>query len=250
MHLAHFLRSSKQSYMQFLPVLTAVWAWTCTTWRFVYVLIARLRCWLYLHIQFCLNFYTSAGYHCKISLIITGWRAMRAVHFCGLESCVPLSASIVRDMNREWVIDAHSQQCVAFNSCRQIKLWIKYPKLQATKYFMSLPKKQFRILVSLITGHCCLNKHIHRMELTASPLCGSCQLQEETALHFVCVCSTLSILRTSILGKPIMNALEFVDVLASAILQFAFQSGRLETNLWHNSLQYVRWLFNVGSMYQ
>jgi hypothetical protein len=39
----------------------------------IYVLIARLRCWLYPHIQFRLNFYTSAGYHCKISLITTGW---------------------------------------------------------------------------------------------------------------------------------------------------------------------------------
>jgi hypothetical protein len=40
--------------------------------RFVYVLIARLHCWLHPHIQFRLNFYTSAGYHCKIS-ITTGW---------------------------------------------------------------------------------------------------------------------------------------------------------------------------------
>jgi hypothetical protein len=30
--------------------------------------------------------------------------------FCGPEPCVPLSASVVRDMNRKWVIDAHSTQ--------------------------------------------------------------------------------------------------------------------------------------------
>jgi hypothetical protein len=73
MNLAHLLRSSKQRYMQFSPVLTTVGARTCTTWRFVYVLTARLRCWLYPHIQFCLNFYNSAGFHCKISIITTGW---------------------------------------------------------------------------------------------------------------------------------------------------------------------------------
>jgi hypothetical protein len=33
----------------------------------------RLRGWLYPHIQYRLNFYTSAGYHCKISLITKGW---------------------------------------------------------------------------------------------------------------------------------------------------------------------------------
>jgi hypothetical protein len=55
------------------------------------------------------------------------------------EPCVPLSASIVRDMNRKWVIDAHSKHWIVLNSCRQSKLWIKHPKLQTTKYLMSLP---------------------------------------------------------------------------------------------------------------
>jgi hypothetical protein len=78
-------------------------------------------------------------------------------NFYGSEPCVPLSALIVRDMNKRWVIDAHSKHGIALNSCRQSKLWIKHPKLQTTKYLLSL----LRILVSLIiTGHCCLNKHL------------------------------------------------------------------------------------------
>jgi hypothetical protein len=99
---------------------------------------------------------------------------------------------------------------------------------------MSLPKKQLRIPVSLITGHCCLNKHLHRMGLTtSSSVCASCQLEEETALHFVCVCPTLATLRTR-MRTPV-------------ILLFAFQNGRLETHLWHNSLKYVRRLLNYDS---
>jgi hypothetical protein len=46
-------------------------------------------------------------------------------HFCGPEPCAPMSASIVRDMNQRWVIDAHP----------------KHPKLQITKYLLSLLKK-------------------------------------------------------------------------------------------------------------
>jgi hypothetical protein len=78
---------------------------------------------------------------------------------------------------------------------------------------MSLPKKQLRTL-----EHCCLNKDHHMMRLTTSPVCASCQLEEETALHIVCICPTLATLRTCIFGKPIMNALEFTKVSASAIL--------------------------------
>jgi hypothetical protein len=103
----------------------------------VYFLLARLRCWLYSHTQFRLNFYTSAGYHCKFSLITTKWDcfgchvtvtlsvtdnlARMGSHVCGPQRCGPLSASIVRDMNTRWVIDAHSKHRIALNSCRQSK---------------------------------------------------------------------------------------------------------------------------------
>jgi hypothetical protein len=133
-------------------------------------------------------------------------------------------------MNRRWVIDAHSKHWIALYSGRQSKLWIKHQKLQTTNYFMSLPKKLLRILIYLIIGHCRFNKHLHSMGLATSPVCASCQLEEETALHFVCVCPTLPTLRTRIFGKPIINASEFAEVLASTILRFAFQGGRLETN--------------------
>jgi hypothetical protein len=84
---------------------------------------------------------------------------------------------------------------------------------------MSLLKKQHRIGVSLITGPCCLNKHLHRMGLTTTPVCATCQLKEETALYFVCVCPTFATLRTCIFGKPIMNASEFTDALALNVLK-------------------------------
>jgi hypothetical protein len=93
-------------------------------------------------------------------------------------------------------------------------------------------KKQLKILVSLITRHCCLNKHLHKMTLTTSPVCTSCQLEKETAIHFVCV-SVRLLLHWE--HAFLASLLEFTEASASAILRFAFQSGRLEANLWHNS---------------
>jgi hypothetical protein len=95
------------------------------------------------------------------------------------------------------------------------------------------------------TSWVCLNKNLRKMRLRTNPLCVSCELEEKTALHFVCVCLTVTIMRTRIFGKPIMNAMEIAEVSASAILRFAFQSGKLETNLWANFLQYVSRLFNL-----
>jgi hypothetical protein len=69
------------------------------------------------------------------------------------------------------------------------------PKLQTTKYLLSLPKKQLRILVSLITGHCYLNKHLHRMGLATSPVCASYQLGEGTSFY-VCLSNSCNIENT------------------------------------------------------
>jgi hypothetical protein len=209
---------------------------------------AKLCCWLYPHIQFHLHFYTSAGNHCKISLITTGWdcfacqvtatlRAMRrligwrgwartltfversVVFYCQLQLTHTLNTGSLLTAVNNLSFGLNTQSCKQPNTS-----WVCL-------------KKQLRILVSLIAGHCCLNKHLHRMGLATSPVCASCQLEKETALHFLCVCLTLATLRTRIFGKPIVNASEFTEVSASAIVWFAFQSGRLETNLWHNSLK-------------
>jgi hypothetical protein len=67
-------------------------------------------------------------------------------HFYGPEPCVPLSDSIVWNMNRKWVINAHSKHWIALNCSRK-----------TSKYFVSLVS----LLVFLITGHCCLNKHLY-----------------------------------------------------------------------------------------
>jgi hypothetical protein len=82
------------------------------------------------------------------------------------------------------------------------------------------------------------------MGLTTSPVCASCQLP---ALHFVCVCPTLATLRARIFGKPTMNVSDFTAFSASAILRVSFQSGRLETNLSHNSFKCVRRLLIYDS---
>jgi hypothetical protein len=53
----------------------------------------------------------------------------------------------------------------------------------------------------VIIGHVRL-KHLHKMGLLLDRTCAACGIEEESALHFICVCSTLSNLRTHIFGKP------------------------------------------------
>jgi hypothetical protein len=142
-------------------------------------------------------------------------------HFCGPEPFVPLSASIVRDINREWVIDAHSKHWIALNSCIQSKLYIK-PKVANNQIPQESALKnssKFQFLLS--RGIFALINICTRCGTGNKPCLSilSFGRADSTSLC-LSVFPTLATLRTRIFGKPIINAS------ASAILRFAFQSGR------------------------
>ena len=158
-------------------------------------------------------------------------RTGSGTYFYGPEPCLPLSLSVVRQNTKEWADNAHSRYWAEVPGCKQSKQWIRQPRWSVTKYLLNLSKNSLRVLVSLITGHCCLNSHLHKMRLTQSPICGACSLEAESAFHFLCVCPTLATLRLRIMGKPIINASEFSVLPPSAILRFASLSGRLGSNL-------------------
>jgi hypothetical protein len=243
MHLTHLQRSSKQRYMQLSPVLTTVGARTCTTWRCVYCIGSDSKTALlalYTHIQFHLNYYTSAGYLCKISLITTGldcfgcqitvplrairrligWRELARTPNYVYRSLVfhyqlQLSGIWIESGSLTHILNTGSHSTAVDNPSFRSRFRLNIQSCKQPNTAWVCLKKKIKIPVSLITGNCCLNKHLHRMGLTTSSVCASCQLEEETALHFVCVCPTLATLRTR-MRTPV-------------ILLFAFQNGRLES---------------------
>jgi hypothetical protein len=99
------------------------------------------------------------------------------------------------------------------------------------RFLRNLPRTKLGVLIGLITGHVRLNKNLHKMGLLSDPTCTSCGIEEESALHFICVCPTLASLRTQIFGKPILIVSESEEMSAGSFLQFAEKSGRFETRV-------------------
>jgi hypothetical protein len=67
--------------------------------------------------------------------------------------------------------------------------------------------------------------------VTADTKSGSraaCGIEEESALHFICVCPTLANLRTQIFGKLILSVSEYEGMSAGSFEQFA---GFFETRV-------------------
>jgi hypothetical protein len=69
------------------------------------------------------------------------------------------------------------------------------------------------------------------MGLLSDPPCAACGNEEESALHFICVCPTLANLRTQIFGNPILSVREYEEMLAGSFVQFAEKSGRFENRV-------------------
>jgi hypothetical protein len=114
----------------------------------------------------------------------------------------------------------------------QSRMWLKKPNPGLTRYLLRLPRSKLRILVGLITGHCPLYKHLHNMGLIDEPICIACGMEDESAFHFLCNCSSLISPRMRSFSKPILSVEEYEGVSASALLRFALTSGRLTVTPW------------------
>jgi hypothetical protein len=149
---------------------------------------------------------------------------------CGPEPCLPIPAKMVQFQTKEWATKTHSLKWQDTIGCNQSKNWLIRPRLKNTQYFLGLSRNQLRLVLSLITGHCKLNSHLHKMGLHPEPKCERCHLEAETAEHFICRCPCRTQLRIRIFGKPMLNEAEYSAVSASDILSFALSSKRFNPN--------------------
>jgi hypothetical protein len=94
----------------------------------------------------------------------------------------------------------------------------------------NLPRAKLGVLIGLLAGHVRLNKHLHRMGLLFYPF-AACGIEEESGLHFICLCPTLANLRTQIFGKPILSVSEYEEMSVGSFVQFAEKSGGFETRV-------------------
>jgi hypothetical protein len=155
------------------------------------------------------------------------WGVGSKSSFCGPEPCLPVPRSLMTRVTKEWLSSNHLSYWNLVSGCRQSKVWIKRPCLKLARFLKNL----LSVLIGLLTGHGRLNKHLHRMGLLSDPTCAACGIEEESALHFICVCPTLANLRTQIYGKPILSVSEYEEMSAGSFVQFTEKSGRFETHV-------------------
>ena len=93
-----------------------------------------------------------------------------------------------------------------------------------TKLF-SFTWTQSSAVISLLTGHNTLRKHLYIMGLIGRPLFGRCGAQEETSAHVSCECGTSVTLRHTHLASFFLDFQYVINLSLRAIWRFHKWTG-------------------------
>ena len=106
-------------------------------------------------------------------------------------------------------------QFEAYPGGRQTKENIDTPNSRKQLSMCKRTRKELRMLTQIITGHSWLNKHMHTIKVSKTPLCPLCKEEEETTTHFIYECPELDDLRRTIYGTQIItethNPIKYMD---------------------------------------
>lgn len=65
---------------------------------------------------------------------------------------------------------------------------VSMPSTRFCKAVVKMTKGQAALYIQLRTGHAPLNRHLHRIKATDSPVCPACNNAHETVHHYLLIC--------------------------------------------------------------
>ena len=107
------------------------------------------------------------------------------ISFCGPKPTLGLTYSTQRRLIRDFYNNLHKRLWQSLTNCKHSKAIIDGPSKKNAKFLLNKSRQDLRLIIGVITGHCKLNKHLHRMGLTQTATCRLCNDDDETPLHFL-----------------------------------------------------------------
>jgi hypothetical protein len=74
--------------------------------------------------------------------------------------------------------------------------------------------------MSVVTGHCTVNKQMKTKRLANSPTCAKCLEEDETVEHFLCRCPIFSRVRRRTLGDLELCCEQLISADLKSLLSF------------------------------
>lgn len=121
----------------------------------------------------------------------------------GPEPACGISYGHARTLVNNWVREKTNQYWKKAPDTRLAKAFLSGPSKKITEKLLHMARPLIRVIVGLLTGHCHLRKHLHRIGVyDGSILCRKCGGAVETAEHVILDCDALARCRYQTLGPP------------------------------------------------
>ena len=138
---------------------------------------------------------------------------------------VGIAPALVKAQVETWALSEAQASWTSRTDCRQSREFIPGYRQQFTRQLLQRARRDVRVIVGLLTGHC-LNKHLFRMGLANESLCHQCKEEEESSIHFLCSCPAFMALRQDLWGVPTITPLRIRAASIGDLLRLSHASGR------------------------
>lgn len=153
-------------------------------------------------------------------------RAAAAEAYIGPEPFTGISGKLIRTAVNSWVAIEHTKYWNSYVGSKHCKGLIRKPSKNIATQALGLKKSDLRIVMGLLTGHCTLKKHMHKMGIhLESTECRLCGLSEETAWHVIHNCEALSRRRFQIFGTSELLQVPTSDRIVSQLVSLVKGTG-------------------------
>lgn len=139
--------------------------------------------------------------------------------FRGTEPFFGISKETRKEITKQWLISQHSKKWRECPEAQHTKLFCKSPSAKFSRELINLSRPKIKTVVEAITGHCNLNKYLHKIGYKDSPKC-LCGFKEETGVHIIKECPRFRYLRKMKLGKPELDEAD-MDVKKMGVIELA-----------------------------
>lgn len=156
-------------------------------------------------------------------------RAGSEAQFCGPSPTFGLTYTTQRTIIRNFYKTKHFNLWKGLQNCRHSRSIINGPNEKNTKFLLNKSRTDLRLIIGTITGHCKLNKHMQRMNLTQSATCRRCNEEDETPLHLITECPALITERAKIFNTRIMTTENIKNAKLEDILKFIKEIGIVDS---------------------
>ena len=120
----------------------------------------------------------------------------------GPQPIIPIPFNQIKSWLKERTRKQHMDIWTNRTDCKQARESFPTLDKNLTKNLLRLDRGKLRKVVSIMTGHCQLNKHLFNLNITDSPLCRACMKTNETPSHVLLECEEVAEQRARTLGNP------------------------------------------------